>query len=84
MAATALPASTPVRFTKAGDPPVPVVPLPNWPASLYPQATKLPSVHRARLEFMPAATVLIALPSSTPFISTGTGTMLLLDPLIPS
>ena len=49
-AVTVLPASTPVRFTSTGTELATVLPLPNWPHVLLPQAATVPSEHVARLK----------------------------------
>ena len=63
---TVLPASTPLRSTNTGVVAPTAVPLPNWPFELAPQAARLPSAHKARLELPPLAMATTALPPSTP------------------
>ena len=48
-ATTVLPASTPLRSTSTGAELLLVVLLPNWPELFTPQATTVPSEHKARL-----------------------------------
>ena len=49
IAVTVLPASTPLRFTSTGIALSVVLLLPNWPASLRPQAANVPSEQMTRL-----------------------------------